>query len=122
MGRIHIGRILLVLLLGCLAAVAPKRAIADNSLGLVSGGTAPFFAPPALYGAELHPAPLLHPPSAVTAAPVWRERNEWEKRRTEQWAEIEWHRQQWREAHGSDAIIVPVDNSVAGAPPSSSSF
>ncbi|SFB37079.1 hypothetical protein SAMN04515620_15420 [Collimonas sp. OK607] len=116
------GRILLVLLLSGLAAGAPNRAIADNNLGLVHAGTAPLFTPPALYGAELHPAPLLHPPSAVTAAPVWRERNEWDKRRTEQWAEIEWRRQQWREAHGGDPIVVPVDNSVAGNRPSSSNF
>ena len=116
------GRILLVLLLGGLAAGTPNRAVADNSLGLVHAGTAPLFTPPALYGAELHPAPLLHPPSAVTAAPVWRERNEWDKRRTEQWAEIEWRRQQWREAHGGDPIVVPLDNSVAGNRPSSSNF
>lgn len=116
------GKLLLVLLLGGLIAEMPNQALADNTVGVSIGGTAPFFAPPALSGVELNPAPLLHPPSAVTVAPVWRERNEWEKRRVDQWAEIERHRQEWREAHRSDAISVPIDSDAARGPASSSSF
>jgi len=109
-----------VLALAGLAAGMPNRAIADASIGI--GGAPPFYAPPVLYGAELHPAPLFHPPAAVTVAPVWRERNEWEKRRVEQWAEIERHRQEWRETHGSDANDVPIRTDAASGPASASSF
>lgn len=116
------GKLLLVLLLGGLVAGMPDLAIADSNFGVTIGGTAPFFAPPPLSGVELNPAPLLHPPSAVTVAPVWRERNEWEKRRADQWAEIERHRQEWREAHGSDAISVPIDSDAARGPAPSNSF
>ncbi|MEM4988237.1 hypothetical protein V8G57_12650 [Collimonas sp. H4R21] len=114
------GKILFVLALAGLAAGMPNRAIADAGIGI--GGTAPFYAPPALYGAELHPAQLFQPPAAVIVAPVWRERNEWEKRRVEQWAEIERHRQEWRETHGSDANGVPIRTDAARGPTSSSNF
>ncbi|WP_150118767.1 hypothetical protein [Collimonas fungivorans] len=114
------GKILLVLVLAGLAAAMPNRAVADAGPGIA--GTAPFYAPPALYGAELHPAPLFHPPAAMTVAPVWRERNEWEKRRVEQWAEIERHRQEWRETHGSDASGMPIRSDAAHGPTSSGNF
>lgn len=116
------GKILFVLVLAGLAAGMPNRAIADAGIGIGIGGTAPLYAPPALYGAELHPGQLFQPPSAMTVAPVWRERNEWEKRRVEQWAEIELHRQEWRETHGSDTNSVPIRTDAASGPTSSNSF
>jgi hypothetical protein len=114
------GKILLVLLLGGIAAEMPDKVIADNSMGAIAG-QAPIFAPPALYGAEFHSAPLLAPP-AMTVAPVWRERNEWEKRRADQWSELEWQRQQWRENRGVAASENRLNTGAAQSPPSSTSF
>lgn len=114
------GKILLVLVLAGLAAAMPNRAVADA--GPWIAGSAPFYAPPALYGAELHPPQLFQPPAAMTVAPVWRERNEWEKRRVEQWAEIERHRQEWRESHDSGANGIPIRSDAARGPASSSNF
>lgn len=93
-------KILVVLLLGMLAAALPSYVIADNGAGVTSAGPAPFFAPPVPFGPAFRLAPLLHPASSVAVAPIWRERSEWEKRRTDQWSELEWQRQQWRETHG----------------------
>ncbi|AMO99948.1 hypothetical protein CAter282_2084 [Collimonas arenae] len=91
----------MVLLLGIVAAALPSYVIA---------GQAQTFAPPPLFGPVFHPAPLLHPTSTVIAPLTWRERNEWDKRRTDQWSELEWQRQQWRENHGE--AVPPTDNAA----------
>lgn len=96
-------KVLLLLLLGGLAATLPSHVVANSNVGVVVAGRPPTFAPPTLYGTEPHPAPLLHPPSSVTVPPTWRERSEWEKRRADQWSAIEWHRQEWRRQTGGDA-------------------
>jgi len=114
--------ILLVLLLAAIAASIPGIAIADNGSGQPIAGQAPLFAPPALYGAELHPQALFMAPPSVTVAPVWRERNEWERRRTDQWSELEWQRQQWRENHGEMAGGNQIHTSATQGTASSSSF
>ncbi|AIY41508.1 hypothetical protein LT85_2350 [Collimonas arenae] len=113
-------KILLVLLLGTIAAGLPGQAIADSGTGI--GGQAPIFAPPALYGAETHPAPLFLAPPAMTIAPVWRQRNEWEKRRVDQWSELEWQRQQWRETHNDSTVGNRLNTSTSQGPASSNSF
>lgn len=111
---------LLLLPLGILAAALPGYVIADSGLGLTIAAQAPAYAPATLpAAAALHPATTLLPASALTAAPVWRERNDWEKRRTDQWSELEWQRQQWRENHGD---ATPIDVAPARGPISVTSF
>jgi hypothetical protein len=116
-------KILLVLLLGAIAAGTPEKAIAaDNGAGQPVAGQAPLFAPPALYGAEVRPQALFLAPPSATIAPVWRERNEWERRRADQWGQLEWQRQQWRENRGEPAGGNQIHTSATQGPASSSSF
>jgi hypothetical protein len=105
-------KILLLLLLSGLAAGLSSHVIADNSLSTAFARQTPIFVPPVLYGADLHPAPILLLPFSVTAPLTWRRRNEWEKRRTDQWSEIEWQRQQWRRETGGEA----AENATTRAP------
>lgn len=116
------GKTLLVLLLATLTTALPNRAVADNGSGFFISGQAPFFTPPVLYGAELHPGEVFRPPSDMTAAPLLRERNEWEKRRIDQWSDLERHRQEWREAGSDSTVNTPSDTSATGTPASSTSF
>ena len=104
-------RILLVLLFGIVAAALPSYVVA---------GQAQTFAPPPLFGPVFHPAPLLHPASSVVAPLTLRERNEWEKRRVDQWSELEWQRQQWRENRGE--AVSPMDNATTRTPMPATSF
>ncbi|MEO6919236.1 MAG: hypothetical protein ABI171_09550 [Collimonas sp.] len=69
----------------------------------------------------MHLAPLFLAPPAITVAPVWRERNEWEKRRADQWSQLEWQRQQWRETHNDETGGNRLNSSSLG-PASSTSF
>lgn len=110
-------KLLLMLLLGVIAAGAPEKAIADNG-----SGQAPIFAPPALYGAEVRPQALLLAPPSMATAPVWRARNEWEKRRADQWSQLEWQRQQWHENRGEMAGGSAIHTSASQGTASSSSF
>lgn len=116
-------KILLVLLLGAIAAAMPEKAVAaDNGSGQPVGGQAPLFAPPALNVTGVHPQALFMEPPSQTVAPVWRERNEWEKRRADQWSQLEWQRQQWRENRGELAGGNQIHSSATQGPASSSSF
>ncbi|WP_211441369.1 hypothetical protein [Collimonas humicola] len=115
-------KILLALLLGGIAAGMPGQAIADNGTGLPIAGQAPLFAPPP-YGADMHVQPLFMAPPSVRIAPAWRERNDWAKRRTDQWSELEWQRQQWRENRGEATTAGnPLNTGTSQDPASSNSF
>ncbi|PFH12201.1 hypothetical protein BCF11_4679 [Collimonas sp. PA-H2] len=115
-------KLMLVLLLGGISAGMPGQAIADNGTGQPIAGQAPLFAPPPLYGGDIHAQPLFMAPPAVRIAPVWRERNEWATRRTDQWSELEWQRQQWRENRGEPAGGNPINTGTSQGTASSNSF